>query len=103
MPSYAAGYNGSPRIGGGWGKGITAATAGTHPYIDATAFVVPNQTYQIGNLNRAGAYNLFGPGGFDLDSGLSRKFKITERINFVFNATATNVTNAVHWAISSKR
>jgi hypothetical protein len=101
MPSYASGYNRSPRTGGGWGKGITAATASTHPYIDATAFVVPNQTYQIGNLNRTGAYNLFGPGGFDLDSGLSRKFKITERINFVFNATATNVTNAVHWAISS--
>jgi hypothetical protein len=101
MPSYNRAYNGSPRMGGGWGKGITAATASTHPYIDATAFVVPNQTYQIGNLNRTGAYNLFGPGGFDLDSGLSRKFKITERINFVFNATATNVTNAVHWGISS--
>jgi hypothetical protein len=101
MPSYNTAFSGFPRIGGGWGKGITAATASTHPYVNATAFVVPNQTYQIGNLNRTGAYNLFGPGGFDLDSGLSRKFKITERINFVFNATATNVTNAVHWSISS--
>jgi hypothetical protein len=101
MPSYTPGYSKSPRINGGWGKGITAATAGSHPYIDATAFTVPNQTYQIGNIPRTGAYGLFGPGGFDLDNGLSRSFKLMRELTFVFSATATNVTNAVHFGVSS--
>lgn len=101
MPSLTPGYAGSPRIGGGWGKGLTAATIGTHPYIDATAFTVPNQTYQIGNAPRTDAYNLFGPGGYDLDSGLARNFKITEKVSFLFKATGTNLTNSVHFGINS--
>jgi hypothetical protein len=101
MPSYNTAYTKSPRIGGGWGKGITAGTAGTHPYIDATAFVIPNQTYQIGNIARTGAYNLFGLGGFDIDSAINRTFKIYDGIALTLTATATNVTNAVHWRIGS--
>lgn len=101
MPSLTTGYAGTPRIGGGWGKNLTAATIGAHPYIDATAFTVPNQSYQIGSAPRTGAYNLFGPGSYDLDSGLGRTFKITETVNFVFRATATNVTNSVHFGINS--
>ncbi len=101
MPSLTPGYTGSPRIGGGWGQGITAASVSTHPYIDASAFTVPNQTYQIGNAPRTAAYDIFGPGGFDLDSSLARTFKLTEKITFTFKATATNVTNAVHFGISS--
>lgn len=101
MPSYNTAYSKSPRIGGGWGKGITAATAGTHPYIDATAFVIPNQTYQIGNLARTGAFHLFGPGGFDIDSAVNRTFKIYGDLALTLTATATNVTNAVHWRVGS--
>ena len=101
MPSLTAGYTGSPRIGGGWGKNLSAATIGSHPYIDATAFTVPNQTYQVGSAPRTGAYNLFGPGGYDLDSGIGRNFQITERVAFLFKATATNVTNSVHFGINS--
>jgi hypothetical protein len=101
MPSYSPNYHKSPRIHGGWGKGINALTAATTPYIDATAFTIPNQTYQIGNISRTGAYNLFGPGGFDLDSAINRTFKIHDSISVVLTATATNVTNAVHWNIAS--
>lgn len=101
MPSYTPGYNKSPRIHGGWGHGITAATAGTTPFIDASAFTVPNQTYQIGNIARAGAYNLFGPSYIDLDSGLSRSFKIKDGLVLMLNATATNVFNNVVFRIAS--
>jgi hypothetical protein len=71
LPSYTPGYGKSPRMGGGWGQGINPLTAGTHPYIDATAFTVPNQlnVFQYGNVPRVGPYQLFGPGGFDLDTG----------------------------------
>lgn len=101
MPSYTPGYNRSPRINGGWGKGINPISAGTTSFIDASAFTIPNATYQVGNIARSGAYNLFGPGGFNLDNSLRRTFKITERTNFVFEADAFNVTNAVHWRVGS--
>jgi hypothetical protein len=102
MPAYTNGYSHSPRMNGGWGSGITAASAGSHSYVDATAFTVLNQTYQIGNVPRTAPYNLFGPSPvLDLDSGISRTFKITEKVSFVFNANCTNVTNDVRWGISS--
>lgn len=101
MPSYTPGYSKSPRIHGKWGHGITAATAATTPYIDATAFTVPNQTYQIGNIARTGAYNLFGPDYMDLDSGLSRAFKIKDNLTLMLNATATNVFNSVFFNLAS--
>ena len=54
-------------------------------------FTVLNQTYQIGNVPRTAPYNLFGPSPvLDLDSGISRTFKITEKVSFVFNANCTN-------------
>lgn len=102
-PSYTPGYGKSPRIGGGWGKGINPLTASTHPYVDATAFTVPNQQtlLQYGNVPRVGPYHLFGPGGFNLNGDLSRTFKIREHVEFIFRVTSTNVTNAVHWSIAS--
>ncbi len=101
MPSYTPGYSKSPRINGGWGKGITPATAGSHPFLDASAFTSPNETYQVGNVVRNGAYGLFGPGGFDLDSSLRRSFKIKDNVVFIFQADSFNVTNAVHFRIGS--
>ena len=101
MPSYTPDYTGSPRINGGWGKGITPATAGITHFIDTAAFTVPNKVYQVGNLARSGAYNLFGPGGFDLDNSLRRSFKIKEGMSFVFEADSFNVTNAVHFGVAS--
>jgi hypothetical protein len=102
MPSYTPGYSHSPRINGGWGKGITPVTASTTHFIDAAAFTIPSSTYQLGNLARAGAYNLYGPGGFDLDNSLRRSFKIKDNVLFVFQADAFNVTNAVHFNIASQ-
>lgn len=101
MPSYNTAYKGNPRIHGKWGKGITTATAGTTPYIDASAFTVVNTTYQLGNIPRTGAYNLFGPSAFNIDSSLRRTFKVTERVNFIFDAEVFNLTNTPEFKISS--
>ena len=55
----------------------------------------------MGNLRRTGAYNLFGPGGFNLDNSLRRSFKIMRNVNFIVQADVFNVTNAVHFSIAS--
>ncbi len=100
MPSYAANYSGKPRINGGWGHGVTSTNAGSVKFIDAAAFTVPNSTttYQLGDVARTAPYGLFGPGGYNIDSGLHRKFPIGEHASFVFGAEAFNVTNTVQFS-----
>lgn len=100
MPNYASGYTGTPRINGGWGHGVTPQNAGSTHFIDTAAFSVPNSTttYQIGDAARTAPYGLFSPGGYNIDSGLKRKFPIGEHANFVFGAEAFNVTNTVQFS-----
>ena len=100
FPSYTPGYGKkSPRINGNWGKGITPLTASTTPFLDASAFFVPNHTYQLGNVNRP-SYKLFGIGSYDWDASIRRTFKIHDNLAFVFDADAVNVTNHVTFNIS---
>ena len=99
-PSYTPGYSKSPRINGNWGKGITPLTASTTPFLDASAFFVPNHTYQIGNVNRPTS-KLFGIGNYDLDASIRRTFKIHDNLAFVFDADVVNATNHVAFNISS--
>ena len=40
-----------------------------------------------------GIYNLRGPGFFNANAGLFRRFDITERFNLQFRAEGLNVTN----------
>lgn len=97
MPNYNTGFSGPVRINGGWGHGVNHANAGSIHFVDPNAFSVPNSTtsYQVGDAARTAPYHLFGPGGYDVDAGLSRTFPITHGTSFVFKAEAFNVTNTV--------
>jgi len=59
------------------------------PYYDPTSFA-PVTGARFGNL---GLYNLRGPGFFNMNAGLFRSFKFTERWNLQFRAEGLNVTN----------
>lgn len=55
----------------------------------------------VTDLNRFGTspfYPLHGPPYFDLDAGLARNFKLTERFNLQFRAQAINFTNTPHFS-----
>jgi hypothetical protein len=111
-------YTGSPRIGGGWGKGITAATLGSVHYISgglpgvvggglgstATNVIPCNASagpfcdsgaYSIGDAPRVAPYGLRGPSVYRLTSAVHRTFDITERFKFIFGVDCQNVTNTV--------
>jgi hypothetical protein len=95
MPSYASGFSGTARQNGGWGHGVTAATVGSVKFINPSAFTVPT-TYQIGNIARSGADNLFGPGVSTLNLSVRRTFKLwREGSQFVLQADVFNVDNNV--------
>jgi hypothetical protein len=94
-PSYAAGYNQSPRINGGYGKGVTATTVANVKFLDANAFVSTpgNAGYNFGNVAREAPYNLYNIGNYDLDAGLKRVFPLYERFKLTIQADVLNVTN----------
>ena len=125
-PTLNPAFSGNPRINGKWGKGITAANTGAITYIMPSTcsttsaptgpFIAPNapsgQTtclntalapaYTFGNAPRTGAYNLYGPGSFDLDISLQRSFPLhfeSSRLNF--RADWFNVTNHTQFAVAS--
>ncbi len=67
----------------GWTPGTACMTgSGTGP--------VP---LPIGRFGNAGVGSVAGPGTIDLSSGLSKHFKITERVGFRLEGTFTNVLN----------
>ncbi|ACO33336.1 MULTISPECIES: TonB-dependent receptor [Acidobacterium] len=94
-PDYNPAFSGSARINGGWGHGITHSNAGSISFINAAAFNKAPGINHIGDVSRTAPYNLFGPGGYDIDAGVRRTFPITNHVNFVFDAEAFNVTNTV--------
>jgi hypothetical protein len=51
----------------------------------------------VGNLEDTGFNSLRGPGIFNLDMGLFRDFRVTERLHVSFPAEAFNSTNAPHF------
>jgi hypothetical protein len=59
------------------------------PYYDPSAFRGVSQA-RFGNM---GIYNLRGPGFFNANSGVFRRFDISERLNLQFRAEGLNVTN----------
>lgn len=60
-----------------------------NPYYDTASFRAPVGA-QFGNM---GIYNLRGPGFFNLNAGVFRKFNFTERVDLQFRAEGLNVTN----------
>jgi hypothetical protein len=62
-----------------------------------SAFGVPSS----GRFGTCGTNSLRGPGLFNVDLGLQRKFNISERLQLSFRAEMFNVANTPHHAISS--
>jgi len=65
-------------------------------WFDKSCFVLPVQSTTPGALLRqgnSGVNIIYGPGGFNMDLGLSRQFKLTERFNLDFRAEAFNALN----------
>jgi hypothetical protein len=71
---------------GGVGRGI--------PFYDWTAFAPVTQA----RFGTAGYNTLLGPGIANLDLGLFRQFRVTERVNIQFRAEAFNFTNTPHFS-----
>ena len=64
-------------------------------YFDPRSFATVTTPATFGDTGR----NIIrGPGYFNLDANLFRKFKITERLTFEFEADAFGVTNTPHFA-----
>ncbi len=63
-------------------------------YYSKSSFAVPKS----GTLGNCGYDSLYGPGVANLDLGLDRNFKITERFQLKFRAEAFNATNTPHHA-----
>jgi hypothetical protein len=115
MPHVAPGASANnARINGGFGKGlngggVTACSLGTGagckavPYFLNTAFQAPQNINPtgvtninlIGNAPRTGALNLTNPASQDIDTGLRKQIKLTERFNVVLEADAFNTWNHV--------
>lgn len=112
MPDVAPGASANnARINGGFGQGpngaVTACNLGTGsgckavPYFSNTAFQAPANVNPstvtainlIGNAPRTAALNLTNPASMDLDTGLRKQFKFTERYNVVIEADAFNTWN----------
>jgi hypothetical protein len=62
-------------------------------WFNINAFVAP-PAYQFGTLGRN---TLVGPGLFNIDTTLSRRFKVTERCGIEIRAEAFNLLNKVNF------
>jgi len=74
----------------------------TNPWFDTSAFCQPTgpgcpvtANGVLGNMRR---YQFSGPGYFNLDASLSRKFPVKERMGFEFRAEAFSITNTPHFS-----
>jgi hypothetical protein len=121
MPDINPNFQGSPRVNGKWGAGVTAATLGTRSYIAGsqntsiqalpttpgngsgpTAAGLPcatstgpfcnSGTYMIGDAPRF-PYNLRGPDIYRLNMALRRIIPIRDGLQFVFGVDGANLTN----------
>ena len=100
--TLAPGFSGSARQNGKWGNGANVKNYTTISYINSSAFqVAPNYTF--GNAPRTAAYNLYGPGNYQLDLAMSRSFPlhITEATKLNFRAEWYNITNHTLFAVAS--
>lgn len=94
QPTYNPAYSGgNPRINGSWGKGVTSKNTNVN-FIDKTAFI-QTPAYIFGNVPRTAAYNLYGPGNYDLDISLRRSFALhlSDASKLSLQADMYNVTN----------
>lgn len=86
-PDLAPGRDNNPILGG------------PDRYFDPSAFTLPEAGF-YGNLGRN---TLIGPGLFNLDLSLARRFRLRERLALEFRAEAFNSLNHPNFAIPSQR
>jgi hypothetical protein len=108
MPDLVPGMQDSIRQNGSWGKGLTAANLSAVHYLNTAAFQLPAAfplpagasskavaVTKVGDAPRT-SLNLWSPSRYNLNASLQRTFNITpERVKFVFQADAFNVSNKV--------
>jgi hypothetical protein len=101
-PSYNSAFTGPARINGKWGKGVTLANYNSTSFIDSSAFI-KTPDYYFGNVPRTAAYNIYGPGNYQLDLGMSRSFPLHlgESSKLDFRAEWYNVTNHTLFGVAS--
>ena len=86
------------RQNGGWGHHLTAANASAIAFINPAAFTVPS-TYQIGNIARVGADNLFSPGVSNINGSFRKQrfhFGANTSLSFkpMFSTSSTRSSSA---------
>ena len=86
------------------GQSIYAANQTINDWFNTAAFATPAK-YTWGDLGR---YIATGPGAYEIDTSLEKKFRLTERYTFDLRATAFNLLNhpqfsnpASNWSKSS--
>jgi hypothetical protein len=100
LPTYNPAYShdGTARVNGKWGEGSTALKPLS--YIDSSAFI-QTPAYVFGNVSRTAAYDLYGPGNYQLDLSLIRSFPLHfENAHLDFRADMTNVTNHTFFSVA---
>jgi hypothetical protein len=81
------------------GRSNNPVLGGPDRYFDPSAFVLPEPGF-YGNLGRN---TLIGPGLFNLDLALTRRFHPRERVTLEFRAELFNALNHPNFAIPSQR
>jgi hypothetical protein len=92
IPNTNPSFTGSVRLKGGPAK--PQVPVGGVSYIAVGAFASPSP-YVFGTLTRSAPFGLRGASIWDQALTLRRQFGITDRIKFIFSASAFNVFNVV--------
>jgi len=77
------------------GEGVIGGLGPGKRYLDPAAYSVP-ATATLGTMHRNGGPD--GPGFWQLDSSLFKRFQINDRMFAEFRIDAFNLTNSVRWA-----
>ncbi|HKF49619.1 MAG TPA: TonB-dependent receptor [Terracidiphilus sp.] len=100
-PSLTPGFTGSAHQNGKWGDGANSQNYTSRSYINAAAFTTA-QSYTFGNAPRTAAYNLYGPGNYQLDLAMVRSFPLGfEHTSLKFRAEWYNITNHTQFGVAS--
>ncbi len=83
-----------PNCSAGINPNLPSSARTTNAWFNLSAFSIP-QAYTFGNC---GAYVIRGPNFFNIDTGVHRDFKVTERVKLTFRAELFNTLNHVNFS-----